>query len=147
MKFLDEAKIFIKSGDGGDGCVGFRRERNVEFGGPDGGDGGRGGDIVLLAEENLNTLIDYRYRQHFVAKNGAHGRGKNKTGSSADPLVLKVPTGTQVFEEDKKTLFTDITKPDQRIEILVGGKGGLGNSHFKGSRNQAPKFSQPGSLG
>ena len=102
MKFLDEAKIFIKSGDGGDGCVGFRREKNVEFGGPDGGDGGRGGDIVLLAEENLNTLIDYRYRQHFVAKNGAHGRGKNKTGSSADPLVLKVPTGTQVFEEDKK---------------------------------------------
>ena len=147
MKFLDEAKIFIKSGDGGDGCVSFRREKYVEFGGPDGGDGGRGGDIVLLAEENLNTLIDYRYRQHFVAKNGAHGRGKNKTGSSADPLVLKVPTGTQVFEEDKKTLFTDITKPDQRIEVLVGGKGGLGNSHFKGSRNQAPKFSQPGSLG
>ena len=147
MKFLDQAKIYVKAGDGGSGSASFRREKFIEFGGPDGGDGGKGGSIIFTADKNLNTLIDFRYRQHFKGEKGQDGKGKNKTGSSADSLVLKIPAGTQVFEEDKKTLFMDITKPKQKVEILHGGKGGLGNSHFKGSRNQAPKFAQSGSLG
>ena len=144
MKFLDQQKIFIKSGDGGDGCVAFRREKNIEYGGPDGGNGGRGGSVVVLGVSDLNTLIDFRYKQHFRAARGRHGEGSQRTGANAPDLVLKVPLGTQVFEEDRKTLISDITRPDQRIVLAQGGSGGYGNSHYKSSTNRAPQRADPG---
>jgi GTP-binding protein len=139
MKFLDEAKIFIKSGDGGAGCVGFRRERCVEFGGPDGGDGGRGGDIIFECVANLNTLIDFRYQQHFKAPRGHGGMGRQKSGPSGESITIKVPSGTQIMDEDRETVLADLTKPGQRIVFLKGGDGGFGNVHFKSSTNQAPR--------
>lgn len=144
MKFLDEAKIFLKSGDGGAGCVSFRREKFIEFGGPDGGNGGRGGDIVFEAVSNLNTLIDFRYHQHFKAEKGEHGKGENRTGSAGKPLIIKVPVGTQIFAEDKKTLLADFTIENQKLVFLKGGDGGFGNEHFKSSTNRAPRKSTPG---
>jgi len=147
MKFLDECKVYIKSGKGGNGCVGFRREKYVEFGGPDGGDGGRGGDIYVEAVEGLNTLIDYRYRQHFKASAGRDGSGKNKTGPDGEDVVLKVPVGTQVFEEDNESLLADLTEIGQRICLLRGGNGGFGNAHFKSPTNRAPRRANPGLLG
>ena len=139
MKFLDQVKIFIKAGDGGSGSPSFRREKFIEFGGPDGGDGGRGGSIILRSERNLNTLIDYRYQQHFKAKKGDDGKGKNKTGRGGDSLYLKVPIGTQVFEEDNKTLIFDFKEENEDFVAATGGKGGLGNTRFKSSTNRAPK--------
>jgi GTP-binding protein len=144
MKFLDECKIYLKSGDGGAGAASFRREKFIEFGGPDGGNGGKGGDIVLLAEDNLNTLIDYRYRQHFRAPNGRGGAGANRTGAGGRDLVLRVPVGTQVFADDKEMLLADLTRPGQRVALLGGGDGGFGNSHYKSSTNQAPRRAGPG---
>ncbi|MCR9220142.1 MAG: GTPase ObgE [Alphaproteobacteria bacterium] len=144
MKFLDEAKVFVKSGDGGAGCVSFRREKYVEFGGPDGGDGGRGGDVIARAVNGLNTLIDYRYKQHFKARRGAHGMGSNRTGGSAEPVVLKLPVGTQILAEDKETLIADLTYEGQEVVIARGGDGGRGNTAFKSSTNQAPRRSEPG---
>ena len=144
MKFLDEAKIFVKSGNGGPGCVGFHRAKFLEFGGPDGGDGGRGGDVVLECVANLNTLIDYRYQQHFKARSGDGGAGQNRTGASADAITLRVPPGTQVFDEDRETLLADLTTPGQRIVLLRGGDGGRGNNAFKTSTNQAPRRAEPG---
>jgi GTP-binding protein len=144
MKFLDEAKIFVKSGDGGAGCVAFHREKFVEFGGPDGGDGGRGGSIVVEAVPNLNTLIDYRYQQHFKARRGHHGEGSNRSGAKSDDVILRVPVGTQIFDEDKETLLFDLTKAGQRVTLAKGGDGGFGNAHFKSSTNQAPRHSTPG---
>ncbi len=139
MKFLDQAKIFVKAGDGGSGSASFRREKFIEFGGPDGGDGGKGGSIILRSERNLNTLIDYRYQQHFKAKRGDDGKGKNKTGRGGDSLYLKVPIGTQVFEEDNKTLIFDFKEENEEFVAATGGKGGLGNTRFKSSTNRAPK--------
>src|SRR5258707_11099500 len=139
MKFLDQCKIYLKSGDGGRGSMSFRRERFIEFGGPDGGDGGKGGDIVLLAADNLNTLIDYRYQQHFRAQNGRGGAGANKTGAGGRDIVLRVPVGTQVFADDKESLLADLTRPGQRVVLLRGGDGGFGNAHYKSSTNQAPR--------
>jgi GTPase len=144
MRFLDEAKIYLKSGDGGSGCVGFRREKFIEFGGPDGGDGGKGGDIIVECVSGLNTLIDYRYNQHFKAKNGTPGMGQNRTGKSADEVILKVPVGTQIFAEDRETLIHDFTKIGEKVLILKGGEGGKGNARFKSSVNQAPKRNTPG---
>ncbi len=144
MKFLDQAKIFLKSGDGGAGAVSFRREKFIEFGGPDGGDGGRGGDIVVEAAENLNTLIDYRYQQHFKAGRGNHGMGKNRSGGSGRTLTLRVPIGTQIFDDDKETLLADLTVVGQRVVLLKGGDGGRGNAQFKSSTNRAPRRSEPG---
>lgn len=144
MKFLDEAKIFIKSGDGGAGCVSFRREKFIEFGGPDGGNGGRGADVVFEAVSNLNTLIDFRYQQHFKAEKGHHGRGENRTGAAGKPLTIKVPTGTQILAEDKETLLADLTEDGQHCLLLKGGDGGFGNEHFKSSTNRAPRKSTPG---
>lgn len=144
MKFLDQVKIFIQSGQGGAGCVSFRREKFIEFGGPDGGNGGKGGDIIFVAENALNTLIDYRYQQHFRAKVGAHGMGRNRTGRDSDDIILKVPVGTQIFDEDKETLLADLTKPGERLVLLKGGDGGFGNTHYKSSTNQAPRKSTPG---
>ena len=144
MKFLDQAKIFVKSGGGGAGCVGFRREKFVEFGGPDGGDGGRGGDVVALAVSNLNTLIDYRYQQHFRARNGGQGMGQNRTGADGKTLVLKVPVGTQILAEDNETLLADLTRDGQRVVLAKGGDGGFGNVHYKSSTNQAPRRADPG---
>lgn len=144
MKFLDEAKIFIKSGDGGAGAVSFRREKHIEYGGPDGGDGGRGGSIWAECVENLNTLIDYRFQQHFKAKIGMHGMGRNRTGGASDDIVLKVPAGTQIFEEDAETPIADLTKVGERVLLLKGGDGGLGNLHFKTATNQSPRRSTPG---
>ena len=144
MKFLDQARIFIRSGDGGAGCVSFRREKYVEFGGPDGGDGGRGGDVWAECVDGLNTLIDYRYRQHFKAKTGLHGMGKNRTGQDGADVILKVPEGTQVFEEDNETLIADFTEVGQRVCLARGGNGGFGNAHFKSSTNQAPRRANPG---
>jgi GTPase len=144
VKFLDEAKIFLKSGDGGNGCVSFRREKYVEFGGPNGGDGGRGGDVVFEAADSLNTLIDFRYRQHFKAKRGENGKGKDMTGAGAPTLVIKVPVGTQVLSEDKSTVLADLTEVGQRIVFLTGGDGGFGNARFKTSTNQAPRRADPG---
>ncbi|MCI5059647.1 MAG: GTPase ObgE [Alphaproteobacteria bacterium] len=144
MKFLDQAKIYIKSGDGGPGCVSFRREKYVEYGGPDGGNGGRGGDIIFEAVNDLNTLIDFRYTQHFRAKNGQNGQGRNKTGASADPLVIKVPVGTQIIDEDKETVLLDMDAQGQRFTFLKGGDGGFGNAHYKSSTNQVPRKSTPG---
>ena len=144
MKFLDEAKIFVKSGDGGAGCVSFRREKFIEFGGPDGGKGGRGGDIIVEVVANLNTLIDYRYQQHFKARRGYHGSGKNRTGPDSDTIVMKVPVGTQIFDEDKETLLFDLVTPGQRVVLCRGGDGGFGNAHFKTSTNQAPRLAGQG---
>ncbi len=139
MKFLDQVKIFIKAGDGGSGSPSFRREKFIEFGGPDGGDGGKGGSIILKSERNLNTLIDYRYQQHFKAKRGDDGKGKNKTGRGGDSLYLKVPIGTQVFEEDNKTLIFDFKEENEEFVAATGGRGGFGNTKFKSSTNRAPK--------
>ena len=147
MKFLDQAKIYVKAGDGGSGSASFRREKFVEFGGPDGGDGGDGGSVMLIAEENLNTLIDFRFKQHFKAERGQNGMGKKKTGKSGKDLILKIPVGTQIFEEDNNTLIEDLTKSGQKIVIAKGGKGGLGNVRFKSSTNRAPRKKTDGSTG
>jgi GTPase len=144
MKFLDQCKIYLKSGDGGAGAMSFRREKFIEFGGPDGGDGGKGGDIVLLAADNLNTLIDYRYRQHFRAQNGRGGAGAGRTGAGGRDLVLRVPVGTQVFADDKESVLADIVQPGHRVVLLRGGDGGFGNVHYKSSTNQAPRRAGPG---
>ncbi len=139
MKFLDQVKIYIKAGDGGSGSPSFRREKFIEFGGPDGGDGGKGGSVVLVSERNLNTLIDYRYQQHFKAERGGDGKGKNQTGKGGADLYLKVPIGTQVFEEDNKTLIFDFKKEKDEYTAAIGGKGGFGNTRFKSSTNRAPR--------
>jgi|TARA_B100001778_G_scaffold247690_1_gene207859 GTP-binding protein len=139
MKFLDQIKIYVKAGNGGDGSPSFRREKFIEFGGPDGGDGGKGGSIILKSERNLNTLIDYRYQQHHKAKRGENGMGQNRTGKSGEDLVLKIPIGTQVFEEDNKTLIYDFTKTGEEFVAAKGGKGGLGNTRFKSSTNRSPR--------
>ncbi|TGT78683.1 GTPase ObgE [bacterium M00.F.Ca.ET.159.01.1.1] len=144
MKFLDQAKIYIRSGDGGAGSVSFRREKFIEFGGPDGGDGGRGGDVWAEAVDGLNTLIDYRYQQHFKAKTGMHGMGRNMTGAKGADITLKVPAGTQIFAEDNETLICDLTVVGQRFLLAKGGNGGFGNQHFKTSTNQAPRRANPG---
>jgi len=144
MKFLDQAKVYIKSGDGGAGAVSFRREKFIEFGGPDGGDGGRGGDVWIEAVNGLNTLIDYRYQQHFRAKTGMHGMGRDRAGGKGSDVVMKVPPGTQVFEEDNETLICDLTEAGQRFRLAAGGNGGFGNAHFKTSTNQAPRRANPG---
>ncbi len=147
MKFLDQIKIYVKAGDGGDGSPSFRREKFIEYGGPDGGDGGSGGSVVLKAEQNLNTLIDYRYQQHHKAKRGNNGSGQNRTGKRGDNLILKVPLGTQVFEEDNKTLIYDFVKIGEEFVVASGGKGGLGNTRFKSSTNRAPKKFTRGTSG
>jgi len=147
MKFLDQAKVYIKSGSGGAGAVSFLREKFVEFGGPDGGNGGRGGDVVAECVEGLNTLIDYRYQQHFRAGTGVHGMGKNRTGADGADIVLRVPKGTQIFEEDQETLIADFTQVGQRVVLLKGGNGGFGNAYFKTSSNQAPRRANPGQEG
>ena len=139
MKFLDQQKIFIKSGDGGAGCVGFRREKYIEFGGPDGGDGGRGGDVVAECVANLNTLIDFRYQQHFKAKRGSHGMGKNRSGKSGADQILKVPIGTQIIDENNDQIIADLTESGQKFVLAVGGDGGFGNAHYKSPTNQAPR--------
>jgi GTPase len=144
MKFLDEAKIFVKSGDGGNGCVSFRREKFIEFGGPDGGDGGRGGDVVIEAVDGLNTLIDFRYKQHFKAGRGMHGMGKQRTGGSAETLVIRVPAGTQVLDESRELVLADLTAVGQRAVLARGGDGGRGNVQFKTATNQAPRRADPG---
>ena len=147
MKFLDEAKIYIRSGDGGAGCVSFRREKFIEFGGPDGGDGGKGGDVWVECVANLNTLIDYRYQQHFKAKGGRAGMGKNRSGASGDDVVIAVPPGTQVYAEDRETLLAELLLPGARARLARGGNGGFGNTHFKSSTNQAPRRANPGEPG
>ena len=144
MKFLDQAKVYVRSGDGGGGAVSFLREKFVEFGGPNGGNGGRGGDIVIECVDGLNTLIDYRYQQHFKAKIGTHGMGKDRAGANGEETVLRVPVGTQVFEDDNETLIADMTQVGQRVVLLSGGNGGFGNAHFKTSSNQAPRHANPG---
>jgi GTP-binding protein len=147
MKFLDQAKLYVKAGDGGAGCVSFRREKFIEFGGPDGGNGGRGGHVILQATHNLNTLIDYRYQQHFKAKRGTGGMGQNKTGAGGDDIILSVPVGTQVYAEDNQTLLHDLTKVGEEFIVARGGEGGLGNAHFKSSTNRAPRKSTKGEPG
>ncbi|MFD2647684.1 GTPase ObgE [Devosia albogilva] len=147
MKFLDQAKVYVRSGDGGAGAVSFLREKFVEFGGPNGGNGGRGGDVIVECVDGLNTLIDYRYQQHFKAKTGTHGMGKNRTGADGADVVLRVPVGTQVFEDDNETLIADLTEVGQRVVLLTGGNGGFGNAHFKTSSNQAPRHANPGQEG
>jgi GTP-binding protein len=144
MKFLDQCKIYLRSGDGGDGVVGFRREKYIEFGGPDGGNGGRGGDIVFESQENLNTLIDFRYTQHFRAKKGGNGSGADRTGAGSSDVVVKVPIGTQVFAEDQETMLADLDRPGMRVTLLRGGDGGFGNAHFKTSTNRAPRKATKG---
>jgi len=144
MKFLDESKIFIQSGDGGNGCVSFRREKFVEYGGPDGGAGGRGGSVFVEAITNLNTLIDYRYQQHFRGARGCHGMGRNRSGSAGDDVILKVPVGTQIFTDDRETMLADLTEAGQIVRLARGGDGGYGNQHFKTSVNQAPRRYDPG---
>jgi len=147
MKFLDQVKIYVKAGNGGDGSASFRREKFIEYGGPDGGDGGNGGSVILKAEQNLNTLIDYRYQQHHKAKRGDNGSGQNRTGKGGADLVLKVPLGTQIFEEDNKTLIYDFIKIGEEFIAASGGKGGLGNTRFKSSTNRAPRKFTKGTLG
>ncbi len=147
MKFLDEAKVYIRSGDGGNGCVSFRREKFIEFGGPNGGDGGKGGDVIAQAVDGLNTLIDYRYQQHFNAKNGQGGMGKDRHGAGGADVVLKVPVGTQIYEEDGETLLADLTEAGERRTLAVGGNGGFGNARFKSSTNRAPRNANPGQPG
>lgn len=144
MKFLDQAKIYVRSGDGGAGAVSFRREKFIEFGGPDGGDGGRGGDVIVECVEGLNTLIDYRYQQHFKAKKGNHGMGQNRSGARGADVVLCVPVGTQIFDTDNETLLADLTDAGQRVVLAQGGNGGFGNAHFKSSTNRAPRRANPG---
>lgn len=147
MKFLDQAKVYIRSGDGGAGAVSFRREKFIEFGGPDGGDGGRGGDVIAVCVDGLNTLIDYRYQQHFKAKTGGHGMGRQRSGAKGADVVLKVPVGTQVYEEDNETLIADFTEVGQRVVLAKGGNGGFGNLHFTTSTNRAPRHANPGLAG
>ncbi len=147
MKFLDQVKIYVKAGNGGDGSPSFRREKFIEYGGPDGGDGGSGGSVILKSERNLNTLIDYRYQQHHKAKRGENGSGQNRTGKGGEDLILKVPLGTQVFEEDNKTLIYDFTKIGEEFIAASGGRGGLGNTRFKSSTNRAPRKYTEGTLG
>ena len=144
MKFLDQAKVYVRSGDGGGGAVSFRREKFIEFGGPDGGDGGRGGDVVVECVDGLNTLIDYRYQQHFKAKTGMHGMGRNRAGGRGSDVVMKVPVGTQIFAEDNETLIADLTEVGQRYILAQGGNGGFGNLHFTTSTNRAPRRANPG---
>jgi len=144
MQFIDEAKIYIKSGNGGAGCMSFRREANIPKGGPDGGNGGRGASVIVESVGNLNTLIDFRFQQHYTAKNGRHGMGSNRNGAAAEDIIVKVPVGTQIFLEDKETLLIDITRVGQRMVIAKGGDGGLGNANFKSSTNQAPTKTTPG---
>jgi GTPase len=147
MKFLDQAKIYVASGAGGEGCVSFRREKFIEFGGPDGGDGGKGGDVWAECVANLNTLIDYRYQQHFKAKKGGNGAGKNRSGAGGADCIIKVPPGTQILAEDQETLLADLAKPGVRALIAKGGNGGFGNAHFKSATNQAPRRANPGQPG
>jgi len=147
MKFLDEAKVYIASGAGGNGCIAFRREKFIEFGGPSGGDGGNGGDVIVEAVNGLNTLIDYRYQQHFKAKSGGNGMGKDMHGANGKDVVLKVPVGTQVYEEDGETLLADLTKVGEQVTIAKGGDGGFGNAYFKSSTNRAPRKANPGQPG
>src|SRR4051812_8097714 len=147
MKFLDECKIYIRSGNGGGGAVSFRREKYIEYGGPDGGDGGKGGDVWIEAVEGLNTLIDYRYHQHFKADTGGHGMGRNRHGANGEDIVLRVPIGTEVLDEDKETVLLDLDKPGMRVRLLKGGNGGFGNAYFKGPVNQAPRYANPGQEG
>jgi GTPase len=147
MKFLDEAKVYIRSGDGGNGCVSFRREKFIEYGGPNGGDGGKGGDVVVEAVEGLNTLIEYRYQQHFAAKNGRGGMGKDRHGAGGADAVLKVPAGTQIYEDDGETLLADLTEAGQQVVLAHGGNGGFGNARFKSSTNRAPRNANPGQPG
>lgn len=147
MKFLDLAKVHIRSGGGGAGAVSFRREKFIEFGGPDGGDGGRGGDVVVEAVEGLNTLIDFRYQQHFFARNGQHGMGRQRTGASGEDIVLRVPVGTEILDEDQETVIADMTEVGQRVVLARGGNGGFGNLHFKSSTNRAPRNANPGQPG
>lgn len=147
MKFLDEAKVYIRSGDGGNGAVAFRREKFIEFGGPSGGNGGRGGDVVVEAVDGLNTLIDYRYQQHFKAARGGNGMGKDRHGAGAEDIILKVPVGTQIFDDDKETLLADLTEIGQKVILAHGGNGGFGNAHFKSSTNRAPRNANPGQPG
>lgn len=144
MKFLDQAKIYLESGHGGPGCVSFRREKNIEFGGPDGGNGGKGGDVYFEAFDTLNTLIDFRYQQHFRARPGEHGKGRDKSGAGGEDCIIKVPVGTQILDEDKETVLADMTQAGQKILFLRGGDGGFGNAHYKSSTNQAPRKSTPG---
>ncbi|MCV6587050.1 MAG: GTPase ObgE [Marinibacterium sp.] len=147
MKFLDLAKVYIRSGAGGGGCVSFRREKYIEYGGPDGGDGGKGGSVWAEAVEGLNTLIDFRYQQHFFAKNGQPGRGQQRTGKDGDDIILRVPAGTEILDEDQETVIADLTEPGMRIELARGGNGGFGNLHFKSATNQAPRRANPGQDG
>ncbi len=144
MKFLDQCKIYIRSGDGGGGAVSFRREKFIEYGGPDGGDGGRGGDVWIEAVDGLNTLIDYRYQQHFKAQTGVHGMGRNRHGANGEDVLLRVPVGTEVLEEDKETLIADLDRVGRRVLLAKGGNGGFGNTYFKGPINQAPDHANPG---
>jgi len=147
MKFLDEAKVYVQSGAGGNGCIAFRREKFIEFGGPSGGDGGKGGDVVVEAVDGLNTLIDYRYQQHFKAKSGENGMGKDMHGANGKDVVLKVPVGTQIYEEDGETLLADFTRVGERVTLMKGGNGGFGNAYFKSATNQAPRKANPGQPG
>jgi GTPase len=147
MKFLDQAKVYIRSGDGGNGSVSFRREKFIEFGGPDGGNGGRGGNVWVEAVDNLNTLIDYRYQQHFKAKTGGHGMGRDRAGANAQDIVIKVPVGTEILEEDNETVIADLDATGKRVLLARGGNGGFGNAHFKSSTNRAPRRANPGQEG
>lgn len=144
MKFLDQAKIYIKAGDGGNGCISFRREKYIEFGGPNGGDGGKGGDVIIVAVSNLNTLIDFRYHQHFKAERGHHGMGRDRTGRGGQDIIIKVPVGTQIFADDGETLIVDMIEEGQKIVIARGGDGGKGNAHFKTAENRAPRYADDG---
>jgi GTP-binding protein len=147
VKFLDEAKIYVRAGDGGNGCVSFRREKFIEFGGPDGGDGGKGGDVYAEAVENLNTLIDYRYQQHFKVRKGGDGMGRDRAGAKSADVVLKVPVGTEILEEDRETIVADLDASGKRVRLVRGGNGGFGNAHFKSSTNRAPRRANPGQEG
>jgi len=147
MKFLDLCKVYIRSGSGGGGCISFRREKYIEYGGPNGGDGGKGGDVIVEAVDNLNTLIDFRYQQHFFAKNGEAGKGQQRTGADGDDIVLRVPTGTEIMDEDQETVLVDLTETGQRVVLAKGGNGGWGNLHFKSATNQAPRRANPGQDG
>ncbi len=147
MKFLDQAKIYVRSGDGGNGAISFRREKFIEYGGPDGGDGGKGGDVIVTCVANLNTLIDYRYRQHFKAKTGQGGMGKNRAGANGDDVIIAVPPGTQVYAEDEETLLAELMNAGDEFRIAKGGNGGFGNAHFKSPTNQAPRHANPGQPG
>ena len=147
MKFLDRARIYVKAGDGGNGALSFRREKYVEFGGPDGGDGGRGGHVIARATDNLNTLIDYRYQQHFKAQNGKGGAGRQRTGAGGSDIVIDVPTGTEIYDEDEETLIADLDAPGKEVLLVKGGNGGFGNARFKSSTNRAPRHANPGHPG